>query len=96
MGNLFSCRHLLKIHRITALFLLGSSTKDASPNPPKELNTHVFIPKIAIQLRVGEMRSRDSFDKTSASEMFNEDGFSSLIDQFIEVLGLVAMLLWLG
>ena len=42
------------------------------------------------------MRSRDSFGKTSASEMFNEDGFSSLIDQFIEVLGLVAMLLWLG
>lgn len=79
------------------MFLLGSSTKDAFLLIPlKELNTHVFILKIAIQLRVSEMRSRDSFGKTSASEMFNEDGFSSLIDQLIEVLGLVAMLLWLG
>ena len=47
-------------------------------------------------MKVSEMRSRDSFGKASASEMFNEDDFSSLIDQLIEVLGLVAMLLWLG
>lgn len=65
-------------------------------NSPKLLNTGVFIPKIAIQMKVSEIRSRDSFGKASASEMFNEDGFSSLIDQLIEVLGLVAMLLWLG
>ena len=42
------------------------------------------------------MWSNDIFGKTSASEMFSEDSFSSLTDQLIEVLVLVSMLLWLG
>lgn len=62
-----------------------------------EMNTRVFILKIKMQVRVScDMRSRDIFGKASGQEIFSGDGFSSLIDQLTEVLGLVAVLFWLG
>lgn len=62
-----------------------------------EMNTHVFIPKIKMQVEVScGMRSRDIFGKASSWEIFSGDGFSSLIDQLTEVLGLVAVLFWLA
>ena len=52
MGNLFSCWHLLKIHKIlvnkkqSTLFLLGTSTKDTSPlTPPKSWTLLCLLPK---------------------------------------------------
>lgn len=61
------------------------------------MNTHVFIPKINMQVRVSEMRSRDTFGKESGWEMFSKDDFSRLTDQLVGVvLGLVALMLCLG
>lgn len=42
-----------------------------------EINTLIFIPKINVQVRVTEMRSRDIFGKASSWETFNKDGFFS-------------------